>query len=136
MFLVKLRSLRYRKNESGAVLRTVPPGNKNPSPSTRYGQSRGNPRGPGRPGSLPDSFYLRLGTIAGRKKVVDQIAGILEDKDHRHFPAMWDKVMDRLEGKPPQAVDLTSGGKPMVLGVDERIERLSALAATLKARKA
>jgi len=81
---------------------------------TSYGQISGNtpnrnPNGVG--GRLPDTMKNRMKVLLERKKTLESIEKVLDDPDHRHFKGVLDTVLDRVEGKVPQGVDVTSGGK-------------------------
>lgn len=98
---------------------------------TSYGASRGNKGGPGRPGSLPDTYWKRLANITARTKTLEAVEAILGNPNHPHFKAVWAEAMDRTAGKVTSPVDVTSAGAP--LNPSERTARLAALAQALSA---
>lgn len=109
--------------------------------ATSYGGKQGNTPNPDRhagPGPLTASFKGRMKVLAERAARAKRWERLLADTnpDDDAFFKAFDRVADRSEGKPAQALDLTSGGEKL-LPATEREARLLAIfeAAAQRAKK-
>lgn len=98
---------------------------------TAFGGKAGNPinrtiPGTGRPTS---TFTKRMAYLRDLYAKSDRWLEIAKGAEvpAKDFLAAAREVFDRSEGRPQQAVDVTSGGQPLTLTADERRAELAAL---------
>lgn len=115
-------------------------GNPNPSPETRFGGPRANPSSPGgwdKTESIsyqynrlmrmnPDELEAFVPETVAQKIALTRIKAA---QDSKFGLADTKEITDRVEGKAPQAVDLTSGGEkinnPIALLTVEELRKLA-----------
>jgi hypothetical protein len=91
-------------------------------------RGRGPAKGAPNAGRPPDAFKAEMAALADRWRQAAKAKGILDDPEHPHWMNAGKFAHEMAHGRPNQAVDLTSGGLPM-LTTDERNARLLALLA-------